>query len=261
MKAVRNNTSNDLKDFLDSRVERYNQLSFIENDPISIPHMFSSEDNIAISGFLTAIISWGQRKQIIKNATQLMALLDNDPYGFIQSCGKKDLARFSHYYYRTFNNQDCIYFIKRLHDLYASGENLQILFEGQFRKTSSIKDTITGFRELFFRDIDPQRTGKHLSNPSKGSSAKRLNMFLRWMVRQDDKGVDFGIWKAIPMSELRIPLDIHAGNVARKFGLLKRTINDWNAVEELTGVLRQFDDEDPVKYDFALFGLGVNEEF
>jgi uncharacterized protein (TIGR02757 family) len=251
----------ELKDFLDNRVTLYNNISFIENDPVSIPHLFDSKENIALSAFLTAIISWGQRPQIIKSARNLIALMDNDPLGFLQNSGEKDFSRFKHFYYRTFNNIDCILFIKRLKELYKSGENLQKLFEDQFRDTSSIKDTITGFREIFFRNINPMRSGKHLSNPSKGSSAKRINMFLRWMVRKDDKGVDFGIWNAIPMSKLYIPLDIHSGNVARKLGLIKRKANDWNSVEELTGVLRLFDSEDPVKYDFALFGLGINENF
>jgi uncharacterized protein (TIGR02757 family) len=261
MKGSKKNIPNDLKDFLDSRVGLYNNASFIENDPISIPHLFSSDENIAISGFLTAVISWGQRKQIIRSARQLMTLMDDDPYAFIQNSGKKDMLRFKQFYYRTFNNIDCMRFIDCLKNIYTAGNTLQQLFESQYHESGNIKSAISGFRDQFFADVNPQRSGKHISDPAKGSSAKRINMFLRWMVRQDDKGVDFGLWRAIPMSELCIPLDTHSGKVARMLGLLKRNVNDWTAVEELTAILRQFDPTDPVKYDFALFGLGINEKF
>ena len=261
MKGKTNIVISDLKDFLDNRVALYNNLPFIEHDPISIPHLFSSKENIEISGFLTAIISWGQRKQIIKSARHLMSLMDDDPYGFLVNSDKKDLLRFRQFYYRTFNNTDCMFFLDRLKEIYNSGQNLQQLFENQYAESGNIKDSIAGFRQQFFGKADPKRSGKHLSDPAKGSSAKRINMFLRWMIRQDDNGVDFGLWKSIPMSELRIPLDTHSGNVARKLGLLQRSNDDWKSVEELTGILRQFDPADPVKYDFALFGLGINEKF
>ena len=250
-----------LKDFLDRRVTLYNNTSFIENDPVCIPHLFSNEENIAISGFLTAIISWGQRPQIIKSAKQLMSFMDNDPHDFILNSTRKDLARFNYYYYRTFNHLDCKYFIERLKLMYSSGQTLRQLFEKQFSKSGNMKNTISGFRQDFFGDEDPGRSGKHLSDPQKGSSSKRINMFLRWMVRKDERGVDFGLWKEIPMSALYIPLDLHTGNTARKLGLLKRKANDWNSVEELTGVLRLFDPYDPIKYDFALFGIGIHEKF
>ncbi len=260
MKPGRSNIKADMKDYLESRVAMYNNTSFIQNDPVSIPHLFSSEENIAISGFLTAIISWGQRPQIIKSAKQLMALMDNSPHDFILNSGKTELSRFRYFYYRTFNGVDCIYFIECLKNLYKSGKSLRQLFENQYSKTLNMKEAISGFREHFFSKTAAGRTAKHLSDPEKGSAAKRMNMYLRWMVRQDDKGVDFGIWKGIPTNELRIPLDIHTGNVARKLGLLGRTMNDWKAVEELTEVLRKFDSADPVKYDFALFGTGVNKD-
>lgn len=261
MRGSINIVNSDLKDLLDNRVALYNNLSFIEEDPISIPHLFSSKENIEISGFLTAIISWGQRKQIIKSARHLMSLMDDDPYAFLLDSDKADLLRFRHFYYRTFNNTDCIFFLNRLKETYKSGKNLQQLFENQYAEAGNIKDSITGFRQQFFGKANPERSGKHLSDPAKGSSAKRINMFLRWMVRKDENGVDFGLWNGIPRSELRIPLDIHIGYVARKLGLLQRSNDDWKSVEELTTVLRQFDPADPVKYDFALFGLGINEKF
>jgi len=260
MTARREKQSKDLKLFLDNKVKLYNNLSFIENDPVSIPHLFSSEENIAISGFLTAIISWGQRPQIIRSAKQLMEKMENDPHDFILNSGKKELSRFNHFYYRTFNSVDCKYFIERLKLIYSSGKTLRQLFEGQYSKSGNIQNTISYFRKDFFAMEEPGRSGKHLSDPLKGSSSKRINMFLRWMVRQDNAGVDFGLWTGIPASALHIPLDIHSGNVARKLGLLTRTANDWKAVEELTDRLRTFDPNDPVKYDFALFGVGINEK-
>lgn len=251
----------ELGEFLNRKVIQYNTPKFIESDPVQVPRTFNSPENIAISGFLTATISWGQRNQIIKNALQLMTLMENDPYDFLLHAGRKDLNRFAHYYYRTFNAEDALCFVQQLISVYRNNGSLQLIFEEGFNRNGSIREAILHFREVFFRDVQPGRSAKHISDPSKGSSAKRLNMYLRWMVRSDDCGVDFGLWKGIPPSALLIPLDVHAGNTARKLGLLNRRANDWKAAEELTAILRQLDPQDPVKYDFALFGLGIFEKF
>ncbi len=253
--------SADFLDLLNHRVEKYNNAGFVSGDPVSIPHLFSSPENIAIAGFLTATLSWGQRNQIIKNARQLMTLMENDPYDFLLHAGKKDLGKFTHYYYRTFDADDARYFIQQLMAIYRNNGSLRQIFEEGYLKHGSIRESILHFRDVFFGDGHPGRSAKHISDPSKGSSAKRLNMYLRWMVRSDGHRVDFGLWKGIPPSALLIPLDVHTGNTARKLGLLNRKTNDWKAVEELTAMLRQLDPVDPVKYDFALFGLGIFEKF
>lgn len=251
----------DIKVFLDEKAEKYNHPDFIETDPIQIPHLFSDQQDIEISAFLSATIAWGQRITIIKNMQKLMALMGHAPYEFIINYTHADLERFSYFKHRTFNGDDCKFFIQSLRNIYLKYGGLGKLVQNIYKQEKDIFNVLVNLRSLFFELDHPGRTQKHFSNVLKGASAKRLNMFLRWMVRQDNKGVDFGIWKQIPSSSLYLPLDVHTGNVARKLGLLKRKQNDWKAVEEITGVLRKFDPSDPVKYDFALFGLGIFEKF
>ncbi len=249
-----------LKEFLDIKSEFYNRPEFIASDPLSIPHQFSLKEDIEIAAFLTAIISWGQRVTIIRNARQLVELMEGNPFDFLMNSNEKDLKRFLSFNHRTFNGTDCLYFISSLQNIYINHGGL----EQAFSENGNIKDPrimISNFRKLFFELSYPARTSKHIADPSRGSSAKRINMFLRWMVRNDGRGVDFGIWKSISPSTLYCPLDVHSGRVARKLGLLNRKQDDWKAVQELTSALLEFDPEDPVKYDFALFGLGVFEKF
>jgi uncharacterized protein (TIGR02757 family) len=247
----------DLKLFLDSKVELFNQPEFIDKDPISIPHLFSKKEDIEIAGFLSATIAWGNRTMILRNAKRLMEMMNFAPFDFVLNFSANDLKPFEKFVHRTFNVVDLEYFLWSLKNIYQQHGGLEKVFEME----SGIKDAIINFRNIFFELDYPLRTSKHIANPDKNSSAKRLNMFLRWMVRNDDKGVDFGIWKTIKPFQLYCPLDIHSGRMARQLGLLQRKQNDWKAVEELTSELRLFDPEDPVKYDYALFGMGVNNSF
>ena len=251
----------DLKGFLDEKYAFYNRPEFIESDPIQIPHSFTQKEDIEISAFLAAAIAWGKRSVFIKKAVDLMSLMENSPYDFLMNASENDLMRFMNFQYRTFKDEDAGYFIFSLQNIYKNHGGLQALFENAFIETGSIKMAITSFREVFLSLHPEKRTLKHVADVSRGSAAKRLNMFLRWMVRTDNRGVDFGIWRNIPPAALMMPLDVHTGNVGRKLGLLDRKQNDWRAVEEMTGRLREMDPEDPVKYDFALFGLGVFEDF
>lgn len=250
-----------LKEFLEEKYLQYNSIKFIESDPITIPHLFSCKEDIEIAAFLSAIISWGQRPTIIRNAARLMDLMGGEPYNFIMNFTDNDQNRFDRFIHRTFNGTDCRYFIRALALIYSEQGGLEQIFSGAYSVDHTIKTAITIVRKKFLSYQPYPRTEKHFANPSKGSSAKRINLFLRWMVRSSSHGVDFGIWKSLPASALMIPLDLHTGNTARKLGLLKRRQNDWKAVEELTTNLRQFDPNDPVKYDFALFGLGMFEKF
>ncbi len=250
----------ELKAYLDAQVKRYNCIDFIENDPISIPHRYTCAHDIEIAGFLAATIAWGQRKSIIKSAKQLMDIMDNEPHDFVLNHTKHELAAIDKFVYRTFNSVDCQYFITSLKNIYTNHGGLHKVFADGFAQTGNMHNTLAQFYNIFFELPHQQRTQKHLANVAKGSAGKRLNMYLRWMVRPADTDVDFGLWTDIPTSALYIPLDVHCGNVARQLGLLKRTQNDWRAVDELTTRLRDFCPEDPVKYDFALFGAGVNKE-
>lgn len=248
----------ELREFLNTKVDRYNSPEFIESDPIQIPHQFSLKQDIEISGFLAATIAWGQRPTIIKNANRLMAAMDYAPYDFIKNHREEDLKNLEGFVHRTFNFDDLLFFMSSLNHIYNSHESLEELFavkDGEI----NLKGAIGRFREEFFSIPHLSRTQKHLSDPLRNSACKRINMFLRWMVRNDNSGVDFGIWPSIPSSILSCPLDVHSGNVARHFGLLRRKQNDWKAVEELDESLRMLDPGDPVKYDFALFGMGVFE--
>jgi uncharacterized protein (TIGR02757 family) len=250
-----------IKELLDEKYEQYNRRSFIENDPVSIPHLFSIKNDIEIAGFITSIISWGKRSEIIKKGDEMMRLMDYEPFDFVKNYAQSDLLRFQKFVYRTFNSTDLTYFIKTLNFLINKYGSLGDLFSKIYLETANVYDLITQFHQMFFQYEDPGRTRKHLANPAKGSSAKRLNMYLRWLVRKDNRGVDFGLWDFIKPADLLLPLDVHTGRVARKLGLLERKSNDWKAVEEVTAILRSFDADDPVKYDFAIFGLGVFEKF
>src|ERR1700757_186581 len=251
-----------LKEFLDEKYFLYHQKKFIETDPICIPHQFTKKQDIEIAAFLAATIAWGNRQSIIKNATKLMQFMDFTPHSFVTDGTAKDIKVFSKFVHRTFNGEDCMFFIQSLKHLYKNNESLEVIFSKGIKPSDeTIKNGIVSFREEFFSIRHPARTQKHVSNPVKNSSSKRLCMFLRWMVRTNKAGVDFGIWKTIKPSQLCLPLDLHTGNVSRKLGLLRRTQNDWQAVEEVTALLRQLDNKDPVKYDFALFGLGIFEKF
>lgn len=250
-----------IKDLLDDKYEQFNQQGFIETDPISIPHKFSRKEDIEIAAFLVATIAWGQRVSIIRNGHRLMELMDDAPHDFILNHSKADLKKFSSFVHRTFNGTDCIYFLTSLKNIYQKHGGLEAVFSSGQEQAPSVKEAIFQFRETFLELKHDSRTDKHVSNPMAKSSAKRLCMYLRWMVRNDKKGVDFGIWKGLRSSQLCLPLDVHTGNVSRALTLLKRTQNDWQSVEEITGVLKGFDARDPVKYDFALFGLGAFDKF
>jgi uncharacterized protein (TIGR02757 family) len=248
-----------IKDLLDSKYDYYNRKEFIETDPIQIPHLFNRREDIEISGFFAATLAWGQRKAIINKSRKLMALMDNKPYSFITGAGERELIRFESFCHRTFNATDTLYFLQALKNIYNKHGGLRSVFEKGFDQTHDAGKALQHFRKCFFELEFPARTIKHVPDVSRGSSAKRLNMFLRWMVRNDDRGVDFGLWNGIDPAWLVVPLDLHTGSTARKLGLLERKQNDWKAVTELTGQLRAFDPSDPVKYDFALFGIGAFE--
>jgi len=247
----------ELKLLLEEKVKQYNRPEFIAYDPISIPHKFTRKTDIEISAYLTSIISWGRRPAILKSANNLMEIMGLEPYNFIMNAGKKELIQLEKFVYRTFNYDDCLFAIEGLKGLYSNYENMEDCAMKNFKQRKSMLDVIVGIRSEILKTPHLKRSEKHFANPMSGSAAKRTNMFLRWMIRQDNNGVDFGLWKSIPPSALMIPLDVHSGNTARDLGLLVRKQNDWKSVEELTNNLREFDPNDPVKYDFALFGIGV----
>ncbi len=251
-----------LKALLDQKYHQYNRPDFIPDDPVSIPHQFSRKEDIEISAFLSAIIAWGQRKTIIRNAESLMDRMDRAPYEFVTGAQEADLDRLGGFVHRTFNSLDARAMTLSLRRVYAEQEGLEGIFTHGLRSDSSdVGEAIVYARQkLAEQEHFPQRTYKHLANPSTGSSAKRINMFLRWMVRKDPAGVDFGLWPGISAAQLICPLDVHTGNVARQLGLLSRKQNDWKAALALTERLRDFCPEDPVRYDFSLFGLGVSGE-
>ena len=248
----------ELKEFLDEKVVLYNNPSFIADDPIQIPHLYTLKEDIEIAGFLSATIAWGNRKMIIKNAHRMMELMGNSPYDFVMNHHEDHLEALEGFVHRTFNSVDFTTFIQALQHLYLNHGGL----EGVFSTSAlPLQERISKFKTLFFEVQHQSRTQKHISDPLKGSAAKRINMYLRWMIRNDNAGVDFGLWEGISPSELSCPLDVHSGNMARKLGILKRTQNDAKALLELDTALRKLDPTDPVKYDFALFGLGAIEKF
>lgn len=249
----------ELKEFLDEQVKVYNTTDFIAADPISIPHLFSKKEDIEISAFLTATISWGQRTTILKNAKWLFQQMDHAPHQFVLNASKKEIKQFDKFVHRTFNGTDCTFFIQSLKSIYGEHESMGHVFE-ELMTEHDMYYAIHHFRKLFFEMTHEKRTEKHFSDPLSNSACKRFNMFLRWMIRKDKSKVDFGLWN-IPSSVLYCPLDVHSGRIARELGILERKQDDWKAVKELTENLLKLDANDPVKYDFALFGLGVNERF
>lgn len=249
-------SKSELREFLDAKTVQYNRPEFIPNDPISIPHGFSNKEDIELIAFLVATIAWGQRPTIIRSGQKLVELMDGAPHQFISQFQPADLNRFDHFVHRTFQPYDVRYFMERLQFIVREIGSLEIAFSG-----NSAAESIGSFRKIFLEVPHERRVEKHLPDISRGAAAKRLNMYLRWMVRRDNCGVDFGIWTTHSPSQLNLPLDVHTARVSRKLGLLKRTANDWTAVEEVTNNLRHLDPDDPVKYDFALFSLGAEEQF
>jgi len=250
----------ELKEFLDEKYYTYNSKSFIDEDPISIPHRFSLPRDIEIAGFIAATFAWGQRKTIINKSLDLIRLMDNAPYEFLTGANDLEKDSFMKFVHRTFSGTDCVYFLKALRNIYKNNGGIGEIIQNNFVNTGSLKHSLITFRNIFLSFSPETRTCKHIANIEKGVAGKRLNMYLRWMVRKDGP-VDFGLWKKIPSKALYMPLDLHTSNVSRKLGLLSRKHNDWKAVEELTDNLKKFDPHDPVKYDFALFGLGIYEGF
>lgn len=248
--------SEGLKDFLEVSYRRFNHPSFIPVDPVSIPHMYTLKEDIEISALLTALISWGNRTSILKSARKLMSLMSDSPYEFIIHASDGDLVPFRSFVHRTFQGEDAGFMVRAIQHIYMNKGGLEQLFSSMDRYGAS--HAIRQFRNAALEVPHFERSEKHLANPDSGSAAKRINMFLRWMVRSDDRGVDFGIWKNISPASLICPLDVHSGRAARRLGLLERKANDWKAAEELTRNLRKFDPQDPVRYDFALFGIGVS---
>ena len=250
----------EIKAFLEEKAEMYNRPQFIETDPVQVPRQFNQKEDIEISAFFTALISWGNRTSIIKNACRLMHLMEYRPYEFIVNASSSEYHLLNKFTHRTFNGDDCNYLVQSLNNIYKHNGGLQTIIGNAFLEGESIKKALIKLHFKIF-ELPGERTRKHIANVERGASAKRLNMFLRWMVRNDSRGVDFGLWPEIPASALMLPLDVHTGNFARKVVILIRKQNDWKAVEEVTETLRKFDPADPVKYDFALFGLGVFEKF
>jgi uncharacterized protein (TIGR02757 family) len=253
----------EVKSLLDEKYDLYNRTDFIKDDPVSIPHLFSKKQDIEIAGFFAAILAWGQRKTIINKCKELMAMMGNSPYEFILNHSESDLKDLMHFKHRTFNDIDTLYFIHFFKEFYLKHESLEEAFLlGKSSENDFMKQSLIGFHHYFFSsEVAPLRTRKHIATPERKSACKRINMFLRWMVRQDDRGVDFGIWQKIKPADLICPCDLHVDRVARELGLIRRKQTDWQTAEELTEELRKMDSNDPVKYDFALFGLGIMEGF
>ncbi len=254
----------ELGEFLNEKVTEFETRDFIKDDPISIPHLFTEKQDIEIAGFLTATIAWGNRKSILKNANRLMERMDHAPFDFVMNFEKADEKVFDGFCHRTFQPEDAVYFmgaLRRIINEYGSLENVVSSSWEASGSPDNVNAALSHFHTVFFEGTHADRTRKHVANPSKGSTAKRLNMYLRWMLRSEKGGVDFGIWDKIPLRVLSIPLDVHTSTVGRTLGLLKRKQNDWKAVAELDASLRKYDPVDPVKFDFALFGLGAIEGF
>ena len=253
----------ELKIFLNKKVDEYNQPFFIEKDPVCIPHSFSKKQDIEISGFFASIFAWGNRTTIINKSKELMELMHNAPHDFCLHHTSKDLKKLFSFKHRTFNTTDLLYFIEFFKFHYQSNDTLETAFTKSLKKSDkNIENGLNGFYDYFFSLPDvPARTMKHIASPAKKSSCKRLNMYLRWMVRKDKRGVDFGIWNNIKPSQLVIPLDVHVSRVAKHFNLISRNNSDWISAVELTEMMKELDSKDPAKYDFALFALGVLEKF
>ena len=253
-------TTPKLKDMLDRKYIEYNNTRFIEHDPICVPHRFCKPQDIEIAAFFAAILAWGNRKTIIQSANRILSAMDESPYDFLMNHEPTDLKRFEHFVHRTFNSTDLLYFIDLLSRHYQHHSSLQTAFKPPHITAPSMQDRLTYFHQYFFEAEHPARTRKHIATPQRKSACKRLNMFLRWMVRKDNQGVDFGLWTTISPAHLICPLDVHVGRVAFKLGLIESNKADWQTALTLTQVLSRFDPMDPVKYDYALFGMGVEEK-
>jgi uncharacterized protein (TIGR02757 family) len=251
-----------VKSLLDAKFHEFNNKRFIDDDPIGVPHRFTRKEDIEIVAFWTAILSWGLRKTIISKSTELFERMDNEPFQFIVNGSEKEMGKLESFVHRTFQGTDALYFLSFFKRHYSQYSSLEAAFLKDKTAFIDIKSSLIDFQNYFFESPwAPARTFKHVSSPSKGSTCKRILMFLRWMVRKDDKGVDFGLWSKIPISALYIPFDVHVAKVSRELNLIHRKQNDWKAVEELTSLLRRMDSEDPVKYDYALFGLGIEKRY
>lgn len=248
----------ELGELLERLHDKYNTADFIPNDPISIPHRFSAQEDIEISGFLAATIAWGNRKAIVKSAGRMMEYMDDTPYDFVMNASDTELDKVTTYVHRTFNGEDFRSFIIALRRMYEAHGTLGGFFERAFAETGDMMDVLSLFRREFLLAEHNPHCEKHISSIDRKASCKRLNMYIRWMVREDGRGVDFGLWRTIPTSALYLPLDLHTGNMGRALGLLKRKQNDWRAVEEITLALRTFDPFDPVRFDYSLFGAGID---
>ena len=251
-------THEELRDLLETLHDRYNRPDFIEDDPISVPHIYAGKKEIEIAGFFAATIAWGNRKSIVRNGRRLMEIMDDAPYDFTMLATDKELLVLHDFVHRTFNGSDCIDFVRSLRRICKNFGSLGDFFEKTFARTGDMRTVLAEFRKYFWKGPHNARAEKHLSSIERGAACKRLCMYLKWMVRRDDRGVDFGLWKSIPPSALYLPLDVHTGNTSRELGLLVRKQNDWKAVEEVTTALRAFDPDDPVRHDFALFGAGID---
>lgn len=251
-----------LKEYLDQKVAYYNQQTFIEKDPISVPHRFTNLQDIEISGFFAAMFAWGQRKTIINKANDLMDRMDNAPFDFVMNHTDKDLKRIKGFVHRTFNDDDALYFIEFFKQHYSRNESFETAFS-QFltKEDETIEPALRGFKDYFFSWQHFRRTEKHIASPKSGSACKRICMYLRWLCRDDQQGVDFGLWKNIKPSQLMVPLDVHVLRVAQRLGMIDKEKSDFKTLKELNKQLKQFDPNDPVKYDYALFGVGVEEKF
>lgn len=250
----------ELADFFNEKVTLYNHISFIESDPISIPHLFTKKQDIEIAALFAAIFAWGNRTTIINKSKELLQLMDMAPHEFILGLNNNSIAPFVGFKHRTFKDDDLYFFLQFLHEHYSKNDSLETAFSQWVLPTdNTIENGLIGFKKYFFASEHLHRTEKHISSPLQKSTCKRLNMFLRWMVRKDNTGVDFGIWEQIKPSQLICPIDVHVARVAKHYGILERQQIDWQTATELTSYLKELDAEDPVKYDFALFGLGVNE--
>ena len=248
----------ELREMLEHLHDKYNRVEFIEPDPISIPHSFSDRDDREVAGFLAAAIAWGNRKAIVKSARRMMQYMDNAPADFVRNASGRELAHLQSYVHRTFNGQDFTDFVLCMRHIMKRHGGIGSFFESRYEATQDMAQVLSDFRREFFSCDHSPHCEKHISSIDKGAACKRLNMYLRWFVRHDERGVDFGLWNKIPMSALYLPLDIHTGNMGRALGLLTRKQNDWKATAEITAALREFDAEDPVRYDYSLFGAGID---
>ena len=248
----------ELRDLLEHLHDQYNRPEFIENDPISVPHSFTSRENREVAGLLASTIAWGNRKAIVKSAHRMMQYMDNAPADFVRNASEGELARLGSYVHRTFNGEDFKDFVRGVRGMFERFGGIGEFVESRYEATGSMAQVLSDFRREFFACDHNSHCEKHLSSIDKGAACKRLNMYFRWFVRRDERGVDFGEWRKVPMSALYLPLDVHTGNMGRALGLLSRRQSDWKATVEITESLREFDAEDPVRFDFSLFGAGID---